>query len=213
MTREEIAAAREKASQRGDYYCDDRLCDMLAASLDALESAMDECEQLKRGLAVANQATNCAKCGKYKHTPNRMDGEFGGYVCGGCMETRIHELRGECERLKADNERVHREMTANRAELVSAVELLQERAAYCECADEGTADPEHDIGQRLRAFLSKEWGNIPTDSRSALAQRLARACELLREVVETYQSAYASQRIAAHARCLTFLAGEVNRAK
>lgn len=48
---------------------------------------------LEPGRFAREQATNCAGCGKYTHTPCRMDGEFGGYVCGGCMEKRIHELR------------------------------------------------------------------------------------------------------------------------
>lgn len=44
------------------------------------------------------QSTDCAGCGKHKHTPARMDSEFGGYVCAGCMEARIHELRAIAEK-------------------------------------------------------------------------------------------------------------------
>jgi hypothetical protein len=39
----------------------------------------------------STQATNCAGCGKYKHTPLRVDG-MDGYVCLTCIDTRLEEL-------------------------------------------------------------------------------------------------------------------------
>lgn len=39
----------------------------------------------------STQATNCAGCGKYKHTPLRVDG-MGGYVCLTCIDERLEKL-------------------------------------------------------------------------------------------------------------------------
>lgn len=39
----------------------------------------------------STQATNCAGCGKCKHTPLRVDG-MGGYVCLTCIDERLEEL-------------------------------------------------------------------------------------------------------------------------
>lgn len=40
------------------------------------------------------QSTNCAGCGKHKHTPLRVD-SMGGYVCLTCIDTRLEELLAE----------------------------------------------------------------------------------------------------------------------
>lgn len=46
----------------------------------------------------STQATNCASCGKHKHTPLRIDA-MGGYVCLTCIDTKLGGLLGEfgCE--------------------------------------------------------------------------------------------------------------------
>ena len=45
----------------------------------ALESERDS---LRASLAVTTQATHCAECGVFKHTPWRDDE---GYICAGCL--------------------------------------------------------------------------------------------------------------------------------
>lgn len=42
----------------------------------------------------SSQSTNCAGCGKHKHTPLRVD-SMGGYVCLTCIDTRLEELLAE----------------------------------------------------------------------------------------------------------------------
>lgn len=42
----------------------------------------------------STQATNCACCGKHKHTPLRVD-EMGGYVCLTCIDEKLCGLLGE----------------------------------------------------------------------------------------------------------------------
>jgi hypothetical protein len=43
---------------------------------------------------ASTQATNCAGCGEYKHTPLRIDA-MGGYVCLTCIDRRLSTLLGE----------------------------------------------------------------------------------------------------------------------
>jgi hypothetical protein len=43
---------------------------------------------------ASTQATNCAGCGKYKHTPLRIDA-MGGYVCLTCIDQKLGALLGE----------------------------------------------------------------------------------------------------------------------
>ena len=43
---------------------------------------------------ASTQATNCAGCGEYKHTPLRIDA-MGGYVCLTCIDRRLSALLGE----------------------------------------------------------------------------------------------------------------------
>ncbi len=43
---------------------------------------------------ASTQATNCAGCGEYKHTPLRID-EMGGYVCLTCIDRKLGVLLGE----------------------------------------------------------------------------------------------------------------------
>jgi hypothetical protein len=42
----------------------------------------------------STQATNCAGCGKHKHTPLRIDA-MGGYVCLTCIDQKLGSLLGE----------------------------------------------------------------------------------------------------------------------
>lgn len=43
---------------------------------------------------TSTQATNCAGCGEYKHTPLRIDA-MGGYVCLTCIDRKMGTLLGE----------------------------------------------------------------------------------------------------------------------
>ena len=43
---------------------------------------------------ASTQATNCAGCGEYKHTPLRIDA-MGGYVCLTCIDSKLGSLLGE----------------------------------------------------------------------------------------------------------------------
>lgn len=43
---------------------------------------------------ASTQATNCAGCGKYKHTPLRVDA-MGGYVCLTCIDKKLGTVLGE----------------------------------------------------------------------------------------------------------------------
>lgn len=43
---------------------------------------------------ASTQATNCADCGKYKHTPLRIDA-MGGYVCLTCIDRKLGTVLGE----------------------------------------------------------------------------------------------------------------------
>jgi hypothetical protein len=43
---------------------------------------------------ASTQATNCACCGEYKHTPLRIDA-MGGYVCLTCIDRKLGTLLGE----------------------------------------------------------------------------------------------------------------------
>jgi hypothetical protein len=54
---------------------------------------------------ASEQATNCAGCGKYKHTPLRRD-DMGGYVCLTCIDTELTSLREKVEELEADKRRL-----------------------------------------------------------------------------------------------------------
>ncbi len=47
------------------------------------------------------QATNCAGCGQYKHTPLRIDA-MGGYVCLTCIDNKLGSLLGEFGYQEAD---------------------------------------------------------------------------------------------------------------
>ena len=69
------------------------------ASLESqLKGKQAECDEL-RGRIVAQvsytysstQATNCAGCGKHKHTPLRVD-LMDGYVCLTCIDQRLELL-------------------------------------------------------------------------------------------------------------------------
>jgi hypothetical protein len=42
----------------------------------------------------SKQATKCAGCGDYKHTPLRVDA-MGGYVCLTCIDNKLGMLLGE----------------------------------------------------------------------------------------------------------------------
>ncbi len=63
-----------------------------------LLAARDERDRLRIELAshtyTSKQATNCAECGKHKHTPLRIDA-MGGYVCLTCIDKRLGGLLGE----------------------------------------------------------------------------------------------------------------------
>jgi hypothetical protein len=43
---------------------------------------------------ASKQATNCAGCGKHKHTPLRIDA-MGGYVCLTCIDQKLGSMLGE----------------------------------------------------------------------------------------------------------------------
>lgn len=42
----------------------------------------------------STQATNCAVCGKHRHTPLRIDA-MGGYICLTCIDHKLCEMLGE----------------------------------------------------------------------------------------------------------------------
>lgn len=75
---------------------------MLAKQNDALRALV---EKLKTKLAtldfITTQATECGKCGKFKHTPWR-DSEHG-YICATCFE---QTARAEVAELRKDKERL-----------------------------------------------------------------------------------------------------------
>lgn len=68
-----------------------------------LVAAQTEIAQLKSKLRTANfpteQATECGDCGKYKHTPWRVDG--GPYICASCFEQRKNEEVREVKEMNA----------------------------------------------------------------------------------------------------------------
>lgn len=51
------------------------------------------CAKAAIRMAKHPQATHCAACGEYKHTPLRRD-EMGGYVCLNCIDERLAFLSG-----------------------------------------------------------------------------------------------------------------------
>ena len=53
-----------------------------------------EIASLRARLSAAQQATTCARCGEYKHTPWRADD---GYICAGCMGEENAVLRSQVE--------------------------------------------------------------------------------------------------------------------
>ena len=64
---------------------------------------LDAIEKVKAALAEperehfsysSTQATNCAGCGKHKHTPLRIDA-MGGYVCLTCIDQKLGSILGE----------------------------------------------------------------------------------------------------------------------
>lgn len=80
---------------------------------------------------ASKQATDCAGCGKHKHTPLRRD-EMGGYVCLTCIDKRLeHALRELAEaRERADLwEKRAKERTC------TATALLAQRDRLAECLD------------------------------------------------------------------------------
>lgn len=52
----------------------------------------------------STQATNCAGCGKHKHTPLRIDA-MGGYVCLTCIDQKLGGLLGEFGHAQPDSGR------------------------------------------------------------------------------------------------------------
>lgn len=103
-----------------------------------IAALLAEVERLRQSLAVAQQATTCAGCGVYKHTPNRMDGEFGGYVCGGCMEARIHALRETEDSLLSQRDDALATVKAQ-AEEIARLRVALKQA--CTCATCNGNDP------------------------------------------------------------------------
>ncbi|QUE30229.1 hypothetical protein QIT86_gp41 [Pseudomonas phage BUCT566] len=51
-------------------------------------------ELRSRWTYASTQATNCAGCGEYKHTPLRVDW-MGGYVCLTCIDKKLEELHDD----------------------------------------------------------------------------------------------------------------------
>lgn len=89
----ELKTWRGEAHRRGANAFE--LGQELNKALAAL-AARDQGEPADKGQAKpvtysSTQATNCAGCGKRKHTPLRVDG-MGGYVCLTCIDERLEEL-------------------------------------------------------------------------------------------------------------------------
>ncbi|WRQ05499.1 major tail protein with Ig-like domain [Ralstonia phage AhaGv] len=53
-------------------------------------------QQAEPPLYTGKQATNCAVCGEYKHTPLRVD-HMGGYVCLTCIDKEMAQPRQRAE--------------------------------------------------------------------------------------------------------------------
>lgn len=64
---ERRAFFREKASERGDYYCDESLCDALDETLTAYEAAEARVAELETALHIFNRDCEdgfCVQCRK-----------------------------------------------------------------------------------------------------------------------------------------------------
>jgi hypothetical protein len=106
----EFEAAKESATLWNKRYqdvCQDRIAlrQKYGHEIQALESQLDDALKLidDRAAPVApqqeytyssTQATNCAQCGKHKHTPLRIDA-MGGYVCLTCIDKKLGSMLGE----------------------------------------------------------------------------------------------------------------------
>lgn len=60
---------------------------------------IEENRDLKAQLRALTQATNCARCGEFKHTPLRLDD---GYVCAGCIEVALNNAQARVAVLESD---------------------------------------------------------------------------------------------------------------
>jgi len=65
-----------------------------AATPDAQPKVADLAADEHPYTYASTQATNCAGCGEYKHTPLRIDA-MGGYVCLTCILHKLGGLLGE----------------------------------------------------------------------------------------------------------------------
>ena len=64
----------------------------ISRAITAIKEVLAQPEQ--EPTYTSTQATNCAGCGKHKHTPLRIDA-MGGYVCLTCIDTKLGSLLGE----------------------------------------------------------------------------------------------------------------------
>lgn len=72
-----------------------RFCAMVHQSFPAIAKELTQIQSVARSL---EQATNCARCGNYKHTPWRA---HDGYICAGCMGKENADLKAKLRRLRA----------------------------------------------------------------------------------------------------------------
>ena len=72
---------------------------------------------------TSTQATNCACCGKHKHTPLRIDA-MGGYVCLTCIDQKLGSLLGEFGYADPQPTPVAQPLTDEQIEVVAAATFL-----------------------------------------------------------------------------------------
>lgn len=100
---------------------------------------------------ASTQATNCAGCGKHKHTPLRIDA-MGGYVCLTCIDNKLGSLLGEFGYPEPDD--------THPAPAVPDVEDLRDRlvaisAAVADCDDRAAQSMLGEILRLLAAAQAK----------------------------------------------------------
>ncbi|HHM4936116.1 TPA: hypothetical protein ACRN3P_002859 [Pseudomonas aeruginosa] len=89
----ELAMARDAAA-KGDAAR--RAAGGMEMEIQELREKVTELQKelRSRWTYASTQATNCAGCGEYKHTPLRVDW-MGGYVCLTCIDKKLEELHDD----------------------------------------------------------------------------------------------------------------------
>ncbi|HCK7348225.1 TPA: hypothetical protein N0X40_004871, partial [Pseudomonas aeruginosa] len=84
-------AMAEDAAAKGDAAR--QQCGGMEMEIQELREKVTELQKelRSRWTYASTQATNCAGCGEYKHTPLRVDW-MGGYVCLTCIDKKLEEL-------------------------------------------------------------------------------------------------------------------------